>query len=499
MNQALLSWRLGSISSPAFQQYQNERLIQCLAAQPNVRFLHRKEFQSNVSAVSRPNVDSSVLRSEPDDFAEQCLAHNAGVNVLAVDQTSGRYLLSGGGDSTLRLWDLECHPLRPDCGASCTYLPAASLTRTTPGSHTHALTSLSIYPFDPSPTTLLTTSFDKSLRLTAITPSSLAPIHTFPFDYSPYTHALSPIASASPLVAVGTAQAHVRLLDLRSGLATHSLPGHSGAIFSLAWSPKQEHVLASGSADGRVLFFDVRRANSTFASLDLDDAIGVLPPDHTPGYGGREALDWNVRAHSGPVTNVQWTPRGDKLVTTGHDQRIRVWDAATGRNELVHFGPRIRNERKGEYGPLLAPAGTGKEVLFWANDDGKGDIFMFDAKEGNMLSQLRTPGTNRAAAQGKRIGPIGQMTSGGRINAMVWRVNADSGAGLEMYSAHGDGKIRRWAGRPKDDEQEDIEEEEIVFGEETGEAANRKRKRKRDLVGGLVEGLTTRPVHVPFS
>jgi DNA excision repair protein ERCC-8 len=251
----------------------------------------------------------------------------------------------------------------------------------------------------------------------------------------------------------------------------------------VAWSVRHENVLASGATDGRVLFFDIRRSQSAFASLDLDDAIGVLSPDHTPGYRGRLAMDWNMRAHGGPVTGLCWTASGDKLVTAGHDQRIRVWDAATGRNDLVHFGPRIRNERNGEFAPLISPAGFGKEVLFWANDDGKGDIFMFNLREGDMLGMLKTPGTARGPAQA-RAGGAAKFNSVGRINAMAWRINAATGNGLEMYSAHANGAIRCWAGVPLDEAE--IEDEIDTDAAEL----DRKRKRKRDLIGDIVQGLT---------
>lgn len=38
----------------------------------------------------------------------------------------------------------------------------------------------------------------------------------------------------------------IRLCDLKSGADTHSLGGHAGSILSVAWSPREEHVLYSG-------------------------------------------------------------------------------------------------------------------------------------------------------------------------------------------------------------------------------------------------------------
>lgn len=491
MNHTYLAWRLGLLDPAAFQRHQHERLVHSLEHQSDITFglqQHRSTTSARLGHHSEEKTKGGII------------AHQAGVTGVAIDSSTGSTLISGGADASIHLWNLEAREY--DSSGPFSFRSVASLTRSTSASHTHAITSLSIYPFDPTPTTLLSTAHDKTLKLVSITPAALSPLHIFHLDYAPYTHSLSPLPAASPLIAVGTAHPAIRLFDLRSGLGTHSLPGHNGAIYTIAWSPKTVHILASGSTDGRVLLFDIRRANAAFGSLDLDDAIGVVGEPPASGLGSRPALSWQSSAHGGPVTGVQWTSDGSKLVTAGHDQRIRVWDAATGRNDLVHFGPRIRNERVGELKPLLSPPGCGapgKEVLLWPNDDGRGDIFLHNMREGNMLRILRTGGVNRAQAQSQSQASLGRLTSGGRINGLVWRVNAESGAGVEMYSAHGDGRICMWTGMP-DDEGDELEEDDRGYGASVtaaGQAEHereRQRKRKRDLVGDLVEGLTKRPV-----
>ncbi|KPI46084.1 DNA excision repair protein ckn1 [Cyphellophora attinorum] len=338
--------------------------------------------------------------------------------------------------------------------------------------------------------------------LTSITPTSLQPVHSFNLDHAVHTHAISPIPSTSPLVAAGTSHPTIRLLDLRSGLATHSLAGHNGAVYALAWSPIDEHILASGATDGRVFFFDIRRANAVFASLDLDDAIGVSLKDRNR-LGGRtgELLNFSAQAHSGPVTSVQWTSHPhDKIVTAGHDQRIRVWDAASGRNELVHFGPRLKNARMGNFGPLLASAGycskPVNEVLLWANDDSKGDISVFGLREGDVRGTKQTGGVLKGRVAKESEGD--RLRGRGRINAMVWREGDDSQAknGLEMLSAHGDGTVGVWR-VPELDGSVDVGvgvlkaangEEDVNADEEDDERP--KKKRKKQDFNALVEGLT---------
>ena len=404
MNQLLLSRRLGHAGPQAFQHAQYERLLHALAPDLSVIFDTRHvQGEDDLRSGSESSKSHGYATLPAGAAGRDAVAHTGGVNVLVVDEQTGRYLISGGADAAIRLWDLEAR------GSDVThsFRPVNSVTRSAAGAHTHALTSLSVYPYDLVPSTILSTSYDKTLKLFSISGDRIAPFHTFQLIETPYAHSLSPIASSAALIAVGTAHPAVKLLDLRTGLATHTLPVHDGAVFSVSWSPRSEHLLASGSTDGRVLFFDVRRAHSAFACLDYDDAIGVLCPSDTPGYKPRSALDWKGRAHNGPVTGVRWVDDGRKLITCGHDQRIRIWDAASGRNELVHFGPRIKNERNGESIPLSAPGGCGRlghSTLFWANDDGKGEIFVMDMNEGTTLEVLRTSGTARSTQKTSNIG-----------------------------------------------------------------------------------------------
>lgn len=506
MNQFRLGQCLGTLSSASFRRSHNESLIDSLAHRKHITFAWSR---------TQPGEDEQDASSGSKGLPPY-IAHQAGVNCLAIDQTEGRFLFSGGADSAIRLWDLEEHIHDETSTASSAitkYTLKASLTKASLGSHTHALTSLSIYPFDPIPSTLLTTAHDKTLKVHGITPTTLKPLHTFQLDFTPYTHALSSLPDSQPLIAVGTAHPAIRLLDLRSGLATHSLPGPNGAIYTLSWSPQKSHILASGSADGKVLFFDIRRANAAFASLDLDDAIGVIGTSVCTGLGARlPLLDFNALAHNGPVTSVQWTPSADKIITSGHDQRIRVWDGASGRNDLVHFGPRVRNERHGELRPLISPRefhAPGRESLFWPNDDGKGMVFKYHMREGHLLGILRTEGVKIAEMQAKvRRGGAGgsnvaRLTSGGRINAMVWRRNAPLGDGLEMYTAHGDGRICAWL-PSRAAEDEDVEEKKgkgravvaALEGESTSvkvpvvDEVEQRRKRKREMLEDMLGGLS---------
>lgn len=393
-------------------------------------------------------------------------------------------MVSGGADASIRLWDLESRGSE----TNHIYTARSSVTRAShEGAHTHATTSISIYPFDPVPSTVLTTSHDGTLKLSALEPEVITPVHTFNLDCTPYSHSLSSHPGSTLLIAVGTSEKSVRLLDLRTGLSTHGLPGHSSSVLSVSWAPHQPHILASASADNRVIIFDVRRGghNSAIATLDMDDAVGMVHPQLAPSsYQSRPMFSRHARAHNGAVTGVRWTSNGSHLVTTGQDARIRVWDVTTGANTLVHFGPRVRNSASShlaERVPLLIPRGLmapGHETLLWPNfseKDDRGEIFMFELREGSFIKRLKVPGLMAGRQQFQ-----GQSTalSAARINDLAWRGNGASGEGLEMFSAHGDGTIRSWVSREPEGEPDEAEE-----------AEQADRKRKRDVLEEIYQGF----------
>lgn len=393
-------------------------------------------------------------------------------------------MISGGADPSIHLWDLESR------GSELEHIHRACASVSKPShsaAHTHAITSLSIYPFDPVPSTIFSTAHDGTLKWSALQSPEITPLHTFNLDCTPYAHSFSSAPASTLLLAVATSDQSVRLVDLRSGLATHGLPGHNAPVLSVAWAPHKPYLLASGSVDNRVIIFDVRKGghNSAIATLDMDDPVGLVNPASAPNsYTARAAFSPTARAHNGPVTGVRWTSNGSHIVSTGQDARIRVWDAASGANTLVHFGPRVRNSSTShlaERAPVLVPKGfmtPGHETLLWPNfneQDDRGEIFMFELREGTFVKRLKLPGVAMSQSQ---VRGRASALSAARINDLVWRGNGASGEGVELFSAHGDGTIRSWVSREEDGE---LDEEE--------EAAEATRKRKRDVLDDIYKGF----------
>lgn len=396
-------------------------------------------------------------------------AHVSGVNALTIDKFEGRYLLSGGADSSIAIWDLEAQTSRaaePPCDRRI--LPMAVVNKTSK-EHKLGITQVGFYPFDSL--AFLTSSYDHTVKI--YSSETLAPSATFDLDTVVYNIALSSIATHL-LVACATQSPNVRLLDLRSGATTHSLAGHSGAVLSVAWSPIREHILVSGATDGSVRFWDIRRSIGELGLLDLEDPVGTFGKS-----AGLPRVTATRQAHRGPVNGIVWTEDGQHLVTCGHDQRVRVWDTGTAANTLANFGPMVRNSGLAPRLPVLPPVQylqPDADIIFYPNEHEILGYELFDGKLFRRLQRTQDNTTHHTANAGL---PEGSYNTKDRITSLAWRAHD-----VEMYSAHADGSIAAW--RPRTDEDADLDEDE----EQEREESEGLKKRKRGILDEIYQGLT---------
>lgn len=65
-------------------------------------------------------------------------------------------------------------------------------------------------------------------------------------------------------------------------------------------------------------------------------------PRFQPHVGRQYASSRPETAHQGIVTDIAFLPHGTQLLSTGADHMMRLWDAQSGLNQLVHY-PEIKN------------------------------------------------------------------------------------------------------------------------------------------------------------
>ncbi|KAK9710058.1 hypothetical protein K7432_008659 [Basidiobolus ranarum] len=238
--------------------------------------------------------------------------HFGTVNCLSIESIEGRYLLSGGADCAIHVYDLETPS---DIDGKIKIDSISNVPRNS--GHEYAISGINWYPFD---TGLFTTSsFDKTIRVWDT--NSMKEVCDFELNGKVYSHDMSPVGNHC-LISAAASEPFIRLCDLRSGAFTHSLTGHKGSVITTRWSPRDEYLLASGGADHTIRLWDIRKARACLMSLDQHNA-------------GKEALSTTNVAHSGMVNGLTFTQDGMYLLSTGHDEKMRLWNMTTSENTLV--------------------------------------------------------------------------------------------------------------------------------------------------------------------
>jgi WD40 repeat protein len=156
--------------------------------------------------------------------------------------------------------------------------------------------------------------------------------------------ALSP---ADGLLAVGQF-GEVKLRDLETGKEAASLPCQFSRVYFLAYSPDGRRLAAA--LPGQVLVWNVGR-KQVLRSLQANATRVALSPDgRFLTFGGADAenrvtvydLEVNqpsfLAGHRQQAEAVAWSPDGSRIAAGANDGGIRVWSAATRKEELSLIG-----------------------------------------------------------------------------------------------------------------------------------------------------------------
>jgi eukaryotic-like serine/threonine-protein kinase len=137
------------------------------------------------------------------------------------------------------------------------------------------------------------------------------------------------------------------------------LPVPGSKLESLVLSPSGRQVAVCGADHNEVYLYDV-------------------------GTGKLESL---LRGHSAPATSVAYRPDGKQVATIGHDQTIRLWDPATGR-ELAVLRADVALPNLERY-PLLAYNSDGSRIASSSRmHGGAGTSRLWDAASGKEIAVL---------------------------------------------------------------------------------------------------------------
>uniref|UniRef100_Q0V9H6 DNA excision repair protein ERCC-8 n=1 Tax=Xenopus tropicalis TaxID=8364 RepID=Q0V9H6_XENTR len=291
--------------------------------------------------------------------------HENGINSLDIEPVESRYMLSGGADGIIVLYDLA--NLRKSQSYTCKAL--CKVGKSHPDMHKFSVETVQWYPHDTGIFT--SSSFDKTLKIWDTNSLKLAEV--FHFDGTVYSHHMSPLATKHSLIAVGTKNPKVQLCDLKSGSSSHILQGHRGEVLAVCWSPRYDYILATASADSKVKLWDVRKASGCLITLDQHN-----------GEKSKASSEAVNTAHNGRVNGLCFTSNGLHLLTVGTDDRMRLWDSSSGENTLVNYGKVCNTSRKGL--KFTVSAGCNPEFVFVPYDC---TIAVYTIYSGQKISILR--------------------------------------------------------------------------------------------------------------
>ncbi|XP_053559718.1 DNA excision repair protein ERCC-8 [Bombina bombina] len=291
--------------------------------------------------------------------------HENGINSLDIEPVEGRYMLSGGADGIIVLYDLANFSKSPSytCKALC------KVGKSHPDVHKFSVETVQWYPHDTGIFT--SSSFDKTLKIWDTNTLQLAEV--FHFEGTVYSHHMSPLATKHNLIAVGTKNPKVQLCDLKSGSCSHILQGHRGEVLSVCWSPRYDYILATASVDSKVKLWDVRKATGCLITLDKNN-----------GEKSKASSESANTAHNGRVNGLCFTSDGLHLLTIGTDDRMRLWNSATGENTLVNYGKVCNDSRKGV--KFTVSVGCSPDFVFVPCDS---TITMYTIYSGEKINVLR--------------------------------------------------------------------------------------------------------------
>lgn len=343
--------------------------------------------------------------------------HKAPISCLDVECRTQRFMLSGCYGGLVALYDLRS--ARPNSSSQPGTARIVRPRHTTKSRSPSVVTSCQWYP--PDAGLFVTTARNGCVSVwDAARPQR--PVETFELSFAVEQGRMSHCGSAAvaSLIAVCGDGPDARLCDMASGGCLHTLSGHVGGVRSVDWSASDEFVLATGSGEGCIRLWDVRKTGRCLYQLDRHRGPQDPPVERhapTPRDWGRAHGVGVARAHTRPVSNVRFLACGRRLLSCDVGGDMNLWDTDRGCNLLVNYG-------RGSAGPGRIMArfalGPGRHAPLIACPDGA-VVRVLNSATGRLVQTLRGHFEPVLAASYRGFGYHELFTAGRDREILWWR------------------------------------------------------------------------------
>jgi len=232
----------------------------------------------------------------------------------------GKRAVSGGADTTLRVWDLE--------SGECVGILEG---------HTGKVENVNITPDGKR---AVSGGEDKTLRVWDLERGECVGILE---GHTGKVESVSITPDGRRAVSGGE-DSTLREWDLEGGKCVRRLEGHTGRVESVSITPDGRRAV-SGGEDSTLLVWDLESGKCVRileGHTDRVESVSITPDGRRAVSGGEDSTlrEWDLesgecmrtlKGHIGWIENVSVTPDGMRIVSGGEDTTLRVWDPEGGK------------------------------------------------------------------------------------------------------------------------------------------------------------------------
>jgi WD40 repeat protein len=355
----------------------------------------------------------AVWDLEAGTLIHQLSGHQRSVSSVAVGP-DGRRIVSGSWDKTVAVWDLE----------------AGTLIHRLSG-HQDWVTSVAV---SPDGRRIVSGSWDKTVAVWDLKAGTL--IHQLSGHQDKVTSvAVSPDGQ---LIVSGSLDRTVAVWDLEAGTLIHQLSGHQDSVYSVAVTPDGRRII-SGSVDHTVAVWDLEAGallHQLSAHRSFVNSVAVSPDGRriVSGSNDNTVAVWDLEAgtlihqlsgHQYSVTSVAVSPDGRRVASGSYDNTVAVWDVEAG--TFIH---QLSGHQSSVTSVAVSP--DGRRVASGSYDD---TVAVWDVEAGTLIHRLWG---HKHWVTSVAVSPDGRRIVSGSHDHTVAVWNLEAGTLIHQLSGHQD-------------------------------------------------------------